>query len=100
MASTRTRVNGLALKIVNNIKADDEDELNVRRFSRLAGMLGGERTTWLILGEYGKAEIVSDARERLATLQQPRKEEEDGEAGRNAAPVDRRQQHAGSARRR
>lgn len=67
MASTKTRrVNGVALKIVGSIKPCDQDELNVRRFSRLAGMLGDEQLAWQVLDKHNKAKLVSDARERIA----------------------------------
>lgn len=74
--ATKTRVYGVGLRIINSIKADPaHDELNVQRFSRLAGMLGSEQLAWQALDEHDKADIVSDARERLAEANRKRREQ-------------------------
>jgi len=73
MAATRTRVHSRALQIIDKIKAGESDELNDRRFRRLAGMLGNEQLAWRVLEDYGKTSIVSDARERLAEANRSRR---------------------------
>ena len=61
----KTRVDGTALKVVNSITADADDELNNRRFMRLCGMLRSPDIVWRALAEHDKDEIVRDARTRL-----------------------------------
>lgn len=61
----KVKFDGKALKIVEAIDTESDDELNNRRFSRLCGMLHSQELVWRALTEHGKAQIVRDAQERL-----------------------------------
>lgn len=63
----KVKFDGKALKVINAIDEESDDELNNRRFSRLCGMLHSQELVWRGLTEYGKAQIIRDARERLGS---------------------------------
>lgn len=61
----KARLDGKALKVVNSITSESDDELNNRRFSRLCGMLRSPDLVWRALADHGKEQIVRDAKQRL-----------------------------------
>ena len=67
MSVAKVKFDGKALKVINAIDADSDDELNNRRFSRLCGMLRSQDLVWRGLTEHGKAQIVRDAQQRLSS---------------------------------